>query len=101
MTARISQRALQMPESGIRRIFELVASVKDPINLSIGQAHFDVPDAIAEVACDAIKSGFNRYTVTQGMPELNDAVRSVRSLADLLARHPEALVRGRTNTGPE
>lgn len=81
MRARISQRALEMPESGIRRIFELVASVKDPINLSIGQAHFDVPDAIAEVACDAIKSGFNRYTVTQGLPALNDAV--LRRSADL------------------
>lgn len=27
--------------------------------------------------------------------QLNDAVRSLRSLADLLARHPEALIRGR------
>ena len=35
------------------------------------------------------------------MVELNDAVRSVRSLADLLSRHPEVLVRGRTNTGLE
>ncbi len=35
------------------------------------------------------------------MVELNDAVRSVRALADLLSRHPEVLVRGRTNTGLE
>ncbi|HET7882286.1 MAG TPA: MlaD family protein [Acetobacteraceae bacterium] len=28
--------------------------------------------------------------------QLNDAVRSIRSLADLLARHPEALIKGRT-----
>jgi paraquat-inducible protein B len=35
------------------------------------------------------------------MLQLNDAVRSVRALADLLARHPEALIRGRTNTGQE
>ncbi len=77
-----------MPESGIRRIFELVASVKDPINLSIGQAHFDVPDAIAEVACDAIRSGFNRYTVTQGLPELNDAV--MRRMDDLYGYEADA-----------
>lgn len=33
--------------------------------------------------------------------ELNDTARSIRVLADLLTRHPEALVRGRTNTGPQ
>ena len=35
------------------------------------------------------------------MSQLNDMARSFRALADLLARHPEALVRGRTTTGPE
>nr|WP_294560541.1 MlaD family protein [uncultured Rhodopila sp.] len=33
------------------------------------------------------------------MAQLNDAVRSFQALADLLTRHPEALVRGRTDTG--
>jgi paraquat-inducible protein B len=33
------------------------------------------------------------------MTQLNDAVRSFRALADLLTRHPEALVRGRTDQG--
>jgi paraquat-inducible protein B len=33
--------------------------------------------------------------------QTNDAVRSVRALADLLARHPEALVKGRTAGGTE
>jgi paraquat-inducible protein B len=33
--------------------------------------------------------------------QFNDAARSFRALSDLLARHPEALIRGRTNTGPE
>jgi paraquat-inducible protein B len=33
--------------------------------------------------------------------QLNDAVRSIRSLTDLLARHPEALIKGRTAGGVE
>ncbi len=33
--------------------------------------------------------------------QLNDAVRSIRSLADLLARHPEALIKGRSAGGME
>jgi paraquat-inducible protein B len=35
------------------------------------------------------------------MLQLNEMARSFRALADLLSRHPEALIRGRTNTGPE
>jgi paraquat-inducible protein B len=33
------------------------------------------------------------------MGQLSDAARSIRVLADLLARHPEALIRGRTDQG--
>ena len=38
----ISRRASAVEASGIRRMFELVANMEDPINLSIGQAHFDM-----------------------------------------------------------
>ena len=33
--------------------------------------------------------------------QTNDALRSIRSLADLLARHPEALIKGRPAGGLE
>ena len=35
------------------------------------------------------------------LPQLTDAARSIRALADLLSRQPEALIKGRTNTGKE
>ena len=70
----ISRRAAGVEASGIRKIFERVASMEDPINLSIGQAHFDVPEAVKEAAIAAIRAGNNRYTVTQGLPELNEAI---------------------------
>jgi paraquat-inducible protein B len=35
------------------------------------------------------------------MGQLNDAVRSFKALADLLTRHPEALVRGRADAGSQ
>jgi paraquat-inducible protein B len=35
------------------------------------------------------------------LPQLNEMARSFRALADLLARHPEALIKGRTSTGKE
>ena len=35
------------------------------------------------------------------LPQLTDAARSIRALTDLLSRNPEALIKGRTNTGKE
>jgi paraquat-inducible protein B len=45
-------------------------------------------------------SRFNRE-MDRLLPQLNDTARSIRALTDLLSRHPEALIRGRTNTGKE
>ncbi|MDG2150070.1 MAG: aminotransferase class I/II-fold pyridoxal phosphate-dependent enzyme [Planctomycetota bacterium] len=70
----VSRRADGVESSGIRKIFERVQFMDDPINLSIGQAHFDVPEAVKEAAIAAIRDGFNRYTVTEGVPELNERI---------------------------
>ncbi len=43
-------------------------------------------------------SHFSR-DVSRLMAQLSDAARSIRVLADLLSRHPEALIRGRTDQG--
>ena len=48
----ISRRALGVDASGIRKVFDLAAKMKDPINLSIGLPDFDVPDPAKEAAID-------------------------------------------------
>ena len=85
---RLSSRARGIEPSGIRRIFELMAKMDDPINLSIGQAHYDPPEALVEAACRAMRDGHNRYTVTQGLPELNDLV--LDDVEQRLGRRPES-----------
>lgn len=70
----IANRMNLIDSSGIRKVFDLAAKLKNPINLSIGQPDFDVPDEIKEVGIKSIRDGFNSYTVTQGIPELRDAV---------------------------
>ncbi len=60
--------------SGIRRVFELGAKLPDPINLSIGQPDFAVPDPIKQAAIEAIRQDRNGYTLTQGIPELRDRI---------------------------
>lgn len=66
----IADRMQSIEASGIRKVFELARSLKDPVDLSIGQPHFDVPQPIKDAACEAIESGRNGYTVTQGIAEL-------------------------------
>jgi aspartate aminotransferase/aminotransferase len=50
--------------------------MKDPINLSIGLPDFDVPDPAKQAAIEAIQGGQNRYTQTQGIPELRAKLRA-------------------------
>jgi aspartate aminotransferase/aminotransferase len=71
----ISARARAVDASGIRKVFDLAAKMKDPINLSIGLPDFDVPDPVKEAAIDSIKRGDNRYTQTQGIAPLRERLR--------------------------
>ena len=75
LTAYISARANAVDASGIRKVFDLAAKLKDPINLSIGLPDFDVPDIVKEAAINSIKSGQNRYTQTQGIAPLRERLR--------------------------
>jgi aspartate aminotransferase/aminotransferase len=66
----IAQRMRSIEVSGIRKVFDLARSLKDPVNLSIGVPHFDVPAPVRSAAIQAIQRGDNAYTVTQGIAEL-------------------------------
>jgi len=62
----IADRAGKIDASGIRKVFALAASLKDPVNFSIGQPDFDVPEPLKEEAIKAIKAGQNKYSQTAG-----------------------------------
>ena len=72
----IAGRMKQTDVSGIRKAFDMAKSMKDPINLSIGLPDFDVADPVKRAAIDAIESGHNAYTVTQGIPELRGKIQA-------------------------
>ncbi len=73
----LADRTKRIQPSGIRKIFELASSLPDPIDFSIGQPDFDVPEVVKAAAIRAIEEGFNRYTVTQGVPELNAKLQAL------------------------
>jgi aspartate aminotransferase/aminotransferase len=79
----IADRTRAIEVSGIRKVFDLAKSLKDPVNLSIGQPDFDVPAPVKAAAHAAIDAGHNGYTVTQGIPELRARIQ-----ADVQARYP-------------
>lgn len=72
---KLADRIHLLQPSGIRKFFELGQSMKDPIDLSIGQPDFDVPEIVKDAAIAAIQGGKNRYTVTQGIEPLRKALK--------------------------
>lgn len=71
----VSRRSRSIDASGIRRVFDLGRTLKDPINLSIGQPDFEVPLAVRAAAIDAIEGNLNGYTPTQGVEPLRQRLQ--------------------------
>ncbi len=68
----LADRMAHFDSSGIRKVFDLAAKMKNPINLSIGQPDFAVPEAIQNAAIDAIRGNKNGYSQTQGIAPLRE-----------------------------
>lgn len=61
-----------MSVSGTRIIFDMAQKLENPINLTLGLPDFDVPEEIKKEAIKHIELGSNKYTTTQGIPELRE-----------------------------
>lgn len=89
----ISKRVQAIQVSGIRRVFDLAAKLKNPIDLSIGQPDFETPLEIKAAAILAIKQGFNKYGQTQGiLPLRQKLAKKLKSKNQIEARPEEILV---------
>jgi len=65
-----SQRVNQLAPSGIRKFFDLLASIEGVISLGVGEPDFATPWHISEQAIYSLEKGCTRYTSNLGMPEL-------------------------------
>ena len=70
----VADRVADIGASGIRRVFDLGASMKNPVNLSIGQPDYPVPDSVKRAMVDAILADRNGYTVTRGIAPLRERI---------------------------
>ena len=73
----IADRTSLIDASGIRKVFALAAKLKDPVNFSIGQPDFDVPDPVKAEAIKAIRHGDNRYSQTAGDAGLKEKITNI------------------------
>jgi len=70
----ISQRVLSVPPSGIRRFFDISATMDDVISLGIGEPDFVTPRAVIQAGIRSLEAGHTHYTSNSGTIELRQAI---------------------------
>ncbi|WP_282936453.1 aminotransferase class I/II-fold pyridoxal phosphate-dependent enzyme [Paenibacillus sp. RC67] len=71
---RISPTVRDLPPSGIRRFFDLVAEMKGVISLGVGEPDFVTPWNIRENGIDSLRKGYTMYTSNAGLLELREEI---------------------------
>ena len=66
----LSKTALEVPFSGIRRFFDIAASMQDVVSLGVGEPDFVTPWAVREAAIYSLERGQTTYTSNYGLIEL-------------------------------
>src|SRR5215204_5700970 len=70
----VSRRLDAIPASGIRRFFDIIATMKDVISLGVGEPDFVTPTSVRNAAIRAVDDGQTKYTSNFGMIELREAL---------------------------
>lgn len=70
----VAERMAGVPPSGIRRFFDIAATMKDVISLGVGEPDFPTPAHIRGAAVRSIEDGFTRYTSNAGILELRELI---------------------------
>jgi aminotransferase len=71
---RLSERVRSTPPSGIRRFFDIAATMDDVISLGIGEPDFVSPKPIIDAGIRALENGRTSYTSNAGMAELRELI---------------------------
>ena len=70
----LAERVRSVPPSGIRKFFEIVATMTDVISLGVGEPDFDTPRSIIEAGVESLREGRTHYTSNYGTLELRKAL---------------------------
>ncbi|RLL47751.1 aminotransferase [Oceanobacillus piezotolerans] len=70
----LSKTAANLAPSGIRKFFDLAATMENVISLGVGEPDFITPWNIREHAIEAIQDGYTSYTANAGLLELREEI---------------------------
>src|SRR6187431_1541184 len=70
----LSERVRAVPPSGIRRFFDILATMDDVISLGVGEPDFDTPREIVEAGVESLRDERTHYTSNYGTLELRRAL---------------------------
>jgi len=74
MRSFLSERVRAVPPSGIRRFFDIAATMKDVVSLGIGEPDFVTPEPILQAGVVALQKGETHYTSNSGTLEIRLAI---------------------------
>jgi len=72
----ITQRVRSVPPSGIRKFFDVLATMEDVISLGIGEPDFATPQQICHAGISSLERGETSYTSNAGILELREQLAS-------------------------
>ncbi|PEN15103.1 aromatic amino acid aminotransferase [Longibacter salinarum] len=70
----LSERMRTTPPSGIRRFFEIAATMDDVISLGIGEPDFVSPKPVIDAGIRSLEEGQTSYTSNAGLKELRELI---------------------------
>jgi aminotransferase len=70
----LAERVRLVPPSGIRRFFDILATMDDVISLGVGEPDFDTPAGIVEAGVASLRRGRTHYTSNYGTIQLRQAL---------------------------
>ncbi|MFH1634510.1 MAG: aminotransferase class I/II-fold pyridoxal phosphate-dependent enzyme [Chloroflexota bacterium] len=70
----LAEHVANLKPSGIRKFFDIVATMDDVISLGIGEPDFVTPEPILEAGVRSLRSGATHYTSNAGILELRQAL---------------------------
>jgi aminotransferase len=70
----LAKKVAELKPSGIRKFFDIVATMKDVISLGIGEPDFTTPEPILEAGVRSLRAGKTHYTSNSGTLEFRQAV---------------------------
>lgn len=84
----IIEKVKEIPPSGIRKFFDIVATMKDAISLGVGEPDFCTPWSIREAGIYSLEKGETHYTANAGLMELREEICNYTKRRQNVAYNP-------------